>query len=398
MPPAHSTTHHSPPADILILGAGLAGLHAARVLHAAGRGVRVLDKGRGVGGRAATRRWDGVPADHGAQFFTARSPEFRAQVTDWEAREVCFPWAYGFSQWENGTLRSPDDADTRHPRYACRVGMTALSKDLAAGLPAGTVGLGCRVVALRATARNDDDGGGGWEVTCEEDQDHGGEPLPRCSGRVLLLTMPVPQALALLETAVVADGGGEKISEAALAPLRAVNLGPTLAVLRRLPADVVPPPTALGWKGIQARDQAETVTWIGADYDKRSAAVENDGRRIFSLHGGPEFSRAHVDDQDLVDAGRQIVRRAAEMAGDWMADGRGETQVHRWCYANVIRGFDATGEAECYELPLDALPTGAGRVLVAGDAFCGAKVEGAWRSGGAAAARLLSPRPRADPK
>lgn len=346
----------SPAVDVLILGAGLAGLHAARTLVAAGRTVRVLDKGRGVSGRAATRRWDGVPADHGAQFFTARSPEFRAQVADWEARGVCFPWAFGFHQWENGAVHPPDPADTRHPRYACRAGMSALGKDLAAGLPDGTVELGRRAVALHATAD-------GWRVACED----GGEPR---LGRALLLAIPVPQALDLLETAA--------LPEPALAPLRAVNIGPTLAVLRRLPAGVCPTP--LPWQGIQARDRSETVTWIGADYDKRPAAEH--GSRIFSLHGGPEFSRASVDG-DLPEAGRRIVARAAEMVGPWLADERGETQVHRWRFAVVSRGFDTDGAAECYEVPGVPAP-----LIVAGDAFCGAKVEGAWRSGGAAGRRL----------
>ncbi len=346
------------PVDVLILGAGLAGLHAARTLHAAGRTVRVLDKGRGVGGRAATRRWDGVPVDHGAQFFTARSPEFRAQVADWEAHGVCFPWALGFHQWENGTLRPPDPDDTRHPRYACRAGMTALGKDLAAGLPEGTVELGRRAVALRATAAD-----GTWRVECEG----GGEPR---SGRALLLAVPAPQALALLATA--------GLPEAAVSPLRSVDLGPTLAVLRRVPAGAVP--AALAWQGVQARDPAETVTWIGADSDKRLAPGED--FRIFSLHGGPEFSRVNVDG-DLAAAGEQIVARAAEMVGPWLADPRGETQVHRWRYAVVARGFDADGAAGCYEVPAAPAP-----LLVAGDAFCGAKIEGAWRSGGAAGRRL----------
>ncbi len=87
--------------DILIIGAGLSGLKAAGDLHAAGRSVLLIDKGRGVGGRAATRRWDGARVDHGAQFFTARSDEFRAQVEDWLTRGVCFPWCDGFSQWDD---------------------------------------------------------------------------------------------------------------------------------------------------------------------------------------------------------------------------------------------------------------------------------------------------------
>ena len=136
--------------DVLILGAGLSGLKAARDLQAAGRSVLVLDKGRGVGGRAATRRWDGVPVDHGAQFFTARSAEFRAQVADWIARGVCFEWAKGFHQWDEDKGLQPPDADKEagHPRHACRAGMSALGKDLAAGLTEGSVRTGARATTL----------------------------------------------------------------------------------------------------------------------------------------------------------------------------------------------------------------------------------------------------------
>lgn len=343
--------------DVLILGAGLAGLGAARVLQAAGRRVLVVDKSRGVSGRASTRRWDDVPVDHGAQFFTARSPEFKALVADWEARGVCFDWARGFHQLEeNGTLRPPDPEEARHPRYACRAGMSALGKDLAAGLPTE---LNRRAVALHGA------GGDGWRVEFED----GGEAR---TGRALLLAMPIPQARALLE-------GSSVVDPAALAPLRAVDIGPTLAVLRKLPAEG---PAPEDWRGIQAPGAGQVVSWIGADWSKRLSAGER--TRVYVLHGGREFSREFVDG-DLAEAGRRMVTRAAEIVGPWMADGRGETQVHRWRYAVVRRGFDATGETACHEVP-----TRGGRLILAGDAFCGAKVEGAWRSGQAAAARLLA--------
>ncbi|NQZ46169.1 MAG: FAD-dependent oxidoreductase, partial [Erythrobacter sp.] len=68
------TTHN----DIVIIGAGMAGLACASQLIAAGRDVRLLDKGRGPGGRMAARRANvaGQPSafDHGAQYFTARDP------------------------------------------------------------------------------------------------------------------------------------------------------------------------------------------------------------------------------------------------------------------------------------------------------------------------------------
>ncbi|MFW5743027.1 MAG: NAD(P)-binding protein [Spirochaetota bacterium] len=43
-----------------MVGAGIAGLTAARRLVDASRDVTVLDKGRGVGGRMATRRFGGA--------------------------------------------------------------------------------------------------------------------------------------------------------------------------------------------------------------------------------------------------------------------------------------------------------------------------------------------------
>ncbi len=61
---------------IVIIGAGLAGLAAARRLTFAGHDVTILDKGRRVGGRISTRRAEGYLFNHGAQFVTARSAEF----------------------------------------------------------------------------------------------------------------------------------------------------------------------------------------------------------------------------------------------------------------------------------------------------------------------------------
>ncbi|MEO0944486.1 MAG: FAD-dependent oxidoreductase, partial [Pseudomonadota bacterium] len=59
--------------DIVIIGAGMAGIACARSLRAAGVPVRLIDKGRGIGGRVATRRAEVADAlvtfDHGAQYL-----------------------------------------------------------------------------------------------------------------------------------------------------------------------------------------------------------------------------------------------------------------------------------------------------------------------------------------
>ena len=65
-----------PNESCIVVGAGISGLLAARELSDAGWRVTVLDKGRGVGGRMATRRTGGARFDHGAQFFTVRDERF----------------------------------------------------------------------------------------------------------------------------------------------------------------------------------------------------------------------------------------------------------------------------------------------------------------------------------
>ena len=60
-----------------VVGAGVTGLTAARHL-APSFDVVVVDKGRGVGGRLATRRIGDATFDHGAQFITTHTPDVAA--------------------------------------------------------------------------------------------------------------------------------------------------------------------------------------------------------------------------------------------------------------------------------------------------------------------------------
>jgi monoamine oxidase len=57
--------------DVAIVGAGVAGLAAARALMAAGKTVQVIEARERIGGRAFTDSGLGFPFDHGAQFLEA---------------------------------------------------------------------------------------------------------------------------------------------------------------------------------------------------------------------------------------------------------------------------------------------------------------------------------------
>jgi renalase len=104
-----------------IVGAGMAGLSCATSLVEAGHDVVLFDKGRGPGGRMSTRRLKTnlgeIGFDHGAQYLTARDPDFVAQIERWAKSGNVARWA-----------PAGDDAWVGTP------GMDAPVRDLAARL------------------------------------------------------------------------------------------------------------------------------------------------------------------------------------------------------------------------------------------------------------------------
>ena len=117
--------------DVIVAGAGVAGLRCARCLHEAGAEVVVLDRSRKVGGRCATRIFDGHPVDYGPLFLHGSDPSFLAQVRSVPGVRQLRGWP---SRVEGrGTPCQPGSLGEE--RVAFAEGVNALAQTLAAGLP-----------------------------------------------------------------------------------------------------------------------------------------------------------------------------------------------------------------------------------------------------------------------
>ena len=103
------------PWDVLVVGAGVSGLTAARQLTEQGAQVLVLDKSHRPGGRLATKNVGGLSLDSGCTQIRSADPEVSRVLTGWlggqfvqtadgqaeewsfphSARDIAEQWAYG---------------------------------------------------------------------------------------------------------------------------------------------------------------------------------------------------------------------------------------------------------------------------------------------------------------
>ena len=119
---------------VAVVGAGIAGLACAQALVAAGALVQVFEKSRGVSGRMSTRRGEGWQCDHGAQYFTAREPAFRAEVQRWIDAGAAALWTPEMRVYDGAEAGRFTSHSSRVDRFVGTPGMTAPGRLLAASL------------------------------------------------------------------------------------------------------------------------------------------------------------------------------------------------------------------------------------------------------------------------
>lgn len=268
----------------LIIGGGITGLVAGTQLQNADVAVTILDKGRGIGGRFATRRLahpNGGEGqfDYGMQRFEVSDRRFQVWVEQWVAEDVVVPWP-------------ETSARSAITYYRGRLSNRSIAKHLAQTL---TVHTQTRVTAIRYQ-------GDRWLAQTSQNQ--------HFAAQSLLLTMPMPQVLELFNTSVIALPSDLKDD------LEAIAYDPCIGVLALLAG-----PSQIPEAGLQCQDEA--LAWLACNHKKGISTIP-----AATLHATPEFSRTYWDAPE-----GDIAQHLLDAAVPWLGSPVVDYSIHRWQYS-----------------------------------------------------------------
>lgn len=244
---------------VAIIGAGLAGLSAARQCQAQGHHVTVYERSSGVSGRMNTRQTELGGFDYGAQYFTAQSDRFKKEVADWRKLAWVMPWESRLVKLDHGMTQT-SSSDTQ--RFVPVPGMSSLAKQLAHGLD---VRLEQQVQALEAH-------GDQWLLSVKTDE----VPIAASAGPfdAVILAIPPEQASVLLKDQV---SFSNKVNEVKLQPCWTLMLG-------------FQNPLNLEYDGAWVENSR--LGWIARDTSKPDHRA---GER-WVCHASPAWSVEHLED------------------------------------------------------------------------------------------------------
>jgi len=332
--------------EVAIVGAGLTGLTAAGILREHGHKCVVFEKSRGFGGRMATKRRSWGWLDLGAQYFTARNPDFKKMVQQWEDKGVAARWHASMLRYDGSRLeQSPDDTI----RYVGMPKMNAMFDEWKTELE-GTIYLHTKIKSIKPHGR---------EILLTDYK--GGEYGP--FGAVLITT-PYDQAVDMLTDELMSD----QLSPAyRMAPAWGVGL------------QFEEPVAINNYKNVGGIFVNENrSSWISHNSSK-PGRCERDNGDTWIVHFNPEWSRKYLNvNEDWII--EQAMDEMEEISGQHLPQ-IANTIAHRWKYARnagkdipQTSGFLKTGDHHCY---------------LAGDWTLGGRVENAFLSGRAVACEVL---------
>lgn len=341
--------------DVVVIGAGVSGLTAARQLQQIGHRVTVVDKSRGLGGRLATRRVGSTAIDHGCRYLTPFADSALSPIPALLQAGVLKPW-----QPETFALGEDDSltATAGETFYAAPQGMSAVAKVLAPGLAIHRHWLATALMPLSH----------GWRIEGETlSGDRQGESIS-IEAKAVVVAIPAPQAAALMVRAAPQHEGLAKL----IHQLQNVEFDAVITAMAGYSPDQsanLPAQTGLGGWTVVGNSHP-VLHWAALDSSKRTDSLEP----VVVVHSSANFAANNIDRSNLESVGHELLTAAAGNLAAWLSFPIW-MQVHRWRYGFVRRSLGAS------VLSSPTLPN----IVGCGDWCSGGNVEGAIASGHRAA-------------
>jgi renalase len=311
--------------SIAVIGAGVAGLSCAVALETAGFAVRVFEKSRGPGGRMSTRRGEDWQCDHGAQYFTARNEDFRAEVSRWQKAGVADVWKPALQVIGNKPHPNLHQATER---FIGTPNMTSPVYFMAKNIS----------VTTQTTLQQIEQREHRWHL-CSTEQGWLSDHFA-----AVVLALPAPQVTPLIQHAAPEMN----------AVTQAVVMRGCWSLMLHFST-----PTALPYDA--AFVNTGPLSWLA----KNSSKPQREGKETWLLHASEPWSDAHLE-QEKEWVAKELLQAFYQLGGS-TPDG---WAAHRWRYAKADPALD---RQYCWSAQK--------HIGLCGDWLNGGKVEGAWLSG-----------------
>jgi len=312
---------------IAIIGAGISGLTAAMNLGESAD-ITLYEKSRGAGGRVCTRYTDSYNFDHGAQFFTARTPQFKQFLKPLIEAGIIDNWNARFIEVRDNTIINRRQWNDDHPHYVGVPTMSSIGQHLAKNL---NIKLNTEVSIRKSTM--------GWEVISFDG---------KVSGHYdwVISTIPAEQSLRLLPGYFAHY---EALKQKKMLGCYSLMLGFDEAL-------------DLGWDAAQL--SGTDISWISVNSSKPGRP--NDYSLL--VHSTNNWAEHHLDD-DMDTVKQHLCSQVVGIIGQNVYSAK-HVGLHRWRYANIPRQDKNT-------LFIDP----ASKLAACGDWCKKGRIEAAFRSG-----------------
>ncbi len=328
-----------------IIGAGIAGLTAGRILSKAGHEVIVFEKSRGFGGRMATRYFGDehqIKMDHGVTSFTADDPDCQSFISEMKDKNLLKEWGKTVSYYNGEAFYKEHPAREYQPYYIAPKGMNSIGKYLSRWVDfyqGETVG-GITYIGRNPQKKRS------WMVNLAT--------INVFEVDALIVATPATQAYGIIQTAQ-----DETPVRQAIREIDTIRYSHSWALMAGYEGEYNP-----DWRGVTFSNSA--LQWMSNESSKR----ENGGDSTLVMQSTHAFANKHQHSDSEVVA-REMMKAAAPVTGDWVYSPKWQ-DLHYWRFTKAQNPLNKP----YMEFDNDAAP-----FALIGDYFQGSDVQSSYLSG-----------------